>query len=222
MKKVSSSVSASHLQLVLSFVSPASLSCRHRWRAVRRKRYGGGWGWSPPRPALSWTCRRRATSRNPCPCPTRTPWTPSSLCSRVTSQTQHHCECRREERRSSDDAWLVWLYNPFTAPACKISALKSARVHACKQYIWWSCNKSTFHTVHFDRISFTCSCEVVEKPEWFQIWHFCWSFSEWQSGKHGSERVKLKLYIYILFKAKLLARTEIPGGGGRGEEGDCT
>ena len=30
----------------------------------------------------------------------------------------------------------------------------------------------------------------MEKPELFQFWHFGWSFSEWQSGKHGSERVK--------------------------------
>ena len=40
--------------------------------------------------------------------------------------------------------------NPFTVPACKISGLKSAHIHACKQYIWWSCNNSTFSTVHFD------------------------------------------------------------------------
>ena len=26
-------------------------------------------------------------------------------------------------------------FNPFTAPACKISGLKSAHIHACKQYI---------------------------------------------------------------------------------------
>ena len=44
-----------------------------------------------------------------------------------------------------------------------------------------------------------CSCEGVEKPEGFQIWHFYWSFSERQSGKHGSERVK----IYSLYCIKL-------------------
>ena len=27
--------------------------------------------------------------------------------------------------------------------------------------------------------------------KWFQTWHFYWSFSEWQRGKHGSERVKV-------------------------------
>ena len=40
--------------------------------------------------------------------------------------------------------------NPFTSPACKISRLKSAHIHASKQYIWWSYNKSTLNTVHFD------------------------------------------------------------------------
>ena len=31
-------------------------------------------------------------------------------------------------------------------------------MHACRPCIWWSCNKSTFDTVHFDRKLFTCSC----------------------------------------------------------------
>ena len=53
--------------------------------------------------------------------------------------------------------------NPFTAPACKISGLKSARIHACKQCIWWSCYKSTFSTVHFDRSPVRCSCEGGKK-----------------------------------------------------------
>ena len=42
--------------------------------------------------------------------------------------------------------------NPFIAPACKISGLKSAHIHACKQYFWWSYNKSTVNIVHFDQI----------------------------------------------------------------------
>ena len=41
--------------------------------------------------------------------------------------------------------------NPFTAPGRKISGLKSAHIHSCKQYIGWSYNKSTFSVVHFDR-----------------------------------------------------------------------
>ena len=87
--------------------------------------------------------------------------------------------------------------NPFTAPACNISGLKSAHIHACKQYIWWSYNKFTFKTVHFDRNPFACSCEGADKPWWFQIWHSYWSFFcmffffEWRRGKHGSDVVKL-------------------------------
>ena len=80
--------------------------------------------------------------------------------------------------------------NPFTATACKISGLKRAHIHSCKQYSWWSCNKSTFSTVLFDRSPFTCPCEGEKKTQWFQIWQFYWSFSEWRHGKHGSERVK--------------------------------
>ena len=82
----------------------------------------------------------------------------------------------------------LWV-NPFTAPACKISGLSSARIHACKQYIWWPCNTSAFHPVYFDTIPFTRSCKGVEKPDRFQTWHFYWSFSDWESGKNGSERV---------------------------------
>ena len=35
-----------------------------------------------------------------------------------------------------------------------------------------------------------------EKPEWFQIRHFYWMFSEWQRGKHGSERVNCEGQSY--------------------------
>ena len=41
--------------------------------------------------------------------------------------------------------------NHFNALACKISGLKSAHIHAWKQYIWWCYNKSTFNIVHFAR-----------------------------------------------------------------------
>ena len=47
------------------------------------------------------------------------------------------------------------VINPFTAPACKISGLKSAHIHAHKQYILWSYNKSTLSTVNSDRNPFT-------------------------------------------------------------------
>ena len=53
--------------------------------------------------------------------------------------------------------------NPFTAPACKISGLKSAHMHARKQYLWWSYNKFAFNTVHFDRSPFRCSLDGGKK-----------------------------------------------------------
>ena len=43
-------------------------------------------------------------------------------------------------------------FNPFTAPACKISGLKIALIRACKQYIRCSYNKSTFNAAHFDKV----------------------------------------------------------------------
>ena len=48
--------------------------------------------------------------------------------------------------------------NPFTAPACTFSGLKSAHIHACKQYILIRYNKDMLSiVVHFDRSPFTCS-----------------------------------------------------------------
>ena len=50
--------------------------------------------------------------------------------------------------------------NPFIALACKISQLKSACIHACKQYIWWSYNKQIyFQHCAFWQKSFLCWCE---------------------------------------------------------------
>ena len=80
--------------------------------------------------------------------------------------------------------------NPFSATACKISGLKSAHIHPCRQYIWWSYNKPIFNAVHFDRNRFTVSKGEEKKTELFQIWHFYWSLFEWRRRKHGSERVK--------------------------------
>ena len=34
------------------------------------------------------------------------------------------------------------MINPFTVPACKISGLKRAHIHPCKQYIRWSYKKN--------------------------------------------------------------------------------
>ena len=30
-----------------------------------------------------------------------------------------------------------------------------------------------------------------EDFEWFQVWHFYWSYSDWRCGRHGSERVNI-------------------------------
>ena len=50
--------------------------------------------------------------------------------------------------------------------------------HACKQYIFRSCNTSTFSAVRLDENPFTCQCEKESKTApGFQILHFYWSFS---------------------------------------------
>ena len=75
-----------------------------------------------------------------------------------------HTVCR--DRSNSALQWPCGeftSFNPFTAPAWKMSALKSVHIHACRQYIWWSYNKSSFDTVHFDRNHFTCSCKGEKK-----------------------------------------------------------
>ena len=92
----------------------------------------------------------------------------------------------RHVRRKDATNHYKWKYslkafrfNPFTArPACKISGLKSAHIHACEQYTRWSYNKCTFNTVRFDGNAFRCSCEGGKKPQLFQIWLCYWSFSE--------------------------------------------
>ena len=104
----------------------------------------------------------------------------------MLQQTIH--EVHRNNRRQVN----MDNINPFTATACKISGLKSAHIHASKQYIRWSCNKSTLNILHFDRNSFMCSCEGGMKALIVSNWHFYSSFSEWRRDEHGSERVKRK------------------------------
>ena len=59
-----------------------------------------------------------------------------------------------------------WNYlDSFTTPACDISGLKSAHIHSCKQYIWWSYNKSAFNAAHFNSNPFTSSYEG-DKNAW--------------------------------------------------------
>ena len=44
---------------------------------------------------------------------------------------------------------VYFCFNPFTAPACKISRMKGS----CKQYIFWS---YVFNAMYFDENPFTC------------------------------------------------------------------
>ena len=100
--------------------------------------------------------------------------------------------------------------NPFTSPACKVSGLKSAHIHSSKQYIWWSYNKPTLNTVHFDKNPFLCSNDGDR--------NFYWSFTDWRRGKHGSERVKMLLCatedMWRLSEAGLLASQHPPSRKG--------
>ena len=116
--------------------------------------------------------------------------TVSSLCSHEESHwyvfiVKHLWKVRTTSllcyEKNPDDSRI----NPFTATACKISRLKSAHIHPSKQYSWCSYSKSTVNTVNPTRVH----VKEARKPEWFDIWHFYWSFSQWQRSKHGSERV---------------------------------
>ena len=56
---------------------------------------------------------------------------------------------------STEIVWLIRdgnsVLNSFTAPACKLSRLKTAHTHANRFY-----NKSNFNIVRFDENPFTC------------------------------------------------------------------
>ena len=68
-------------------------------------------------------------------------------------------------------------FNPFTAPACKISRLKDARTRL-QTYIFRSSGTSTFIAMRFDKNPLTHHCEKEDKMvEGFQISHFYWLFS---------------------------------------------
>ena len=49
--------------------------------------------------------------------------------------------------------------------------------HACKQYMFESCNTSTFNAMRFGENPLTYQCEKEDKmASGFQIPHFYWSF----------------------------------------------
>ena len=69
---------------------------------------------------------------------------------------------------SLDQNWITSLtqlpLTPSLPQLVKFPGLKSAHIHACRQYIWWSCNKSTFRIEHFDT-SFHVRKKEREKGE---------------------------------------------------------
>ena len=63
-------------------------------------------------------------------------------------------------------------FNPFTAPACKVSGLKDGGT--CLQTVYFP----IFNVVHFDENPFACQREKEnKKAKGFRISHFYWSFS---------------------------------------------
>ena len=112
----------------------------------------------------------------------------------------------------------IIIFNPLTAPACKMSGLRSAPIHAWKQHIWRSCNKSTFNTVRFDINLFTCSCmgrggEGVRSLNDFKFGTFIGRFQsagaasmavkgltgEWEHVSLGSRRTAWLTGPYLFF-----------------------
>ena len=85
--------------------------------------------------------------------------------------------------------------NPFTATACTISGLKSARTHASRQYIWWSYNKSTFNIEHFDRNPFHVLTWRGKKS--FNVFKFGTFMGRFPSDSAASVAVKGLMYCYI-------------------------
>jgi len=67
--------------------------------------------------------------------------------------------------------FFILFFNPFTAPAYKISGLKYTRM--CLQTVYFP----IFSAVRFDENPFTCQCENEDKKaKGFQISYFYWSF----------------------------------------------
>ena len=56
----------------------------------------------------------------------------------------------------------TWGINPFIIPACNISGWK-VHTHACKQYIFWSFDTSTFNAMRFDENPSRDSAKTEDK-----------------------------------------------------------
>ena len=75
--------------------------------------------------------------------------------------------------------------NPFTAPACKISKLKSAHTHARKQYIWRSYHQKSSQYFEFSYTSFHVIMWSGKKDlHDFKFGTYVGPFFEWRRGKH--------------------------------------
>ena len=67
--------------------------------------------------------------------------------------------------------------NPFTAPACKISRLKSAHTHTPANCIFDGLITNRLWILCFsvEILSMVCSCKGEKGSQWLQMWHFYWS-----------------------------------------------
>ena len=85
-------------------------------------------------------------------------------CYSIVAQYSVKCKMHFPHGTNTPICFNTLFLNPFIAPACTFSGLKSAHIHAWKWYIWWFYNNSPFNTVNFNRSPFTCSCEDRKKP----------------------------------------------------------
>ena len=96
--------------------------------------------------------------------------------------------------------------NPFTAPACKIPAERC--MHAPKNSIFRSHNRSTFSAIRFAENPFKCQCERENKKANFALLMVVFE------RHHGSEGVKIKKERKKKKKERMKERQGVEGGGG--------
>ena len=130
----------------------------------------------------------------------------------------------KELKLRKSSAWDIQIHvlkktshlNPFTAPACKISGLKSAHshTHTCKQYffsgpvthplslsVFWC---KPFHMLMWRRKTGFKDSKLQCLPVGF----------EWQCGEGGSEKGKYVYFIYflhLLLPQMILLFNSVPG-----------
>ena len=103
------------------------------------------------------------------------------------SQFQFWCLC------------VIKVFNPFTAPDCKISGLKNAHNHACKQYIWWSCNNSTFSAwILIEVLSRTCAQGGKKTLYNWKFDSFIGRFSSDDAASMAAKGLRTVLWIAVV------------------------